>query len=77
MSSTLPVVTILSGGSEFLGIVKGDCEGLFMRNVIACLGQLVKVRFHSDSSAGRTIAKHLGTGRRVQHIHTQFLFPQD
>ena len=77
-SSTQSVVTLSSGESEFLALVKGSSIGLGARAMCADMGVdlRVHVRLHTDSTAAKGIVTRKGVGK-VRHLHTPLLWVQD
>ena len=75
-SRTQRTPALSSGESEFMALVTGACESLYVK---ACVEFLLKgqvlVQLRSDSVAGRGIAKRQGLGR-VRHLEVQFLWIQ-
>ena len=75
-SRTQRTPALSSGESEFMALVAGAGESLYVR---ACLEFLlrdkVQIQLRSDSVAGRGIAKRQGLGR-VRHLEVQFLWAQ-
>ncbi|CAE7041145.1 unnamed protein product [Symbiodinium sp. CCMP2592] len=71
-------IALSSAESEFLAILGGACEVLYLRDCIAFLGKdefEVEVVCRSDSASARAITQRLGCGR-VRHLHAGWLWIQ-
>ena len=71
-------IALSSGESEFVAVVAGACEALYLKdclNFLAGLAYEVEVRCRTDSSAGRGITQRLGCGR-VRHLQVGMLWIQ-
>ena len=77
-SSTQSVVTLSSGESELLALVKGASIGLGARAMCRDMEVDLKMRLqlHTDSTAARGIVMRKGVGR-TRHLHTPLLWVQD
>ena len=72
----LQVVAVSSGEAEFYALGAGSAAALGVKELLQELGITVKVKVYCDSSAGRGIAKRIGSGR-VKHLQTRFLWVQE
>ena len=75
---TQKAIALSSAESEFVAILGGACEALYLKD---CLGYLAKgeveieIRCRSDSASARAISQRLGCGR-VRHLHAGSLWIQ-
>ncbi|CAE7944736.1 unnamed protein product, partial [Symbiodinium sp. KB8] len=71
-------IALSSAESEFIAILGGACEALYLKD---CLGYLangeieIEIRCRSDSASARAISQRLGCGR-VRHLHAGSLWIQ-
>ena len=75
-SSRQQIVALSSAESEFYGITRAAAAGIQVRECLAELGLVTKLRVFSDSSAARGMVARSGSGR-VKHIETRYLWIQD
>ena len=76
-STTQATISLSSGESEFIAIIKGITTGLFVRKLLTELGwTITELVVRSDSSAARGMLSRLGVGRRCKHLETKSLFAQ-
>ncbi len=75
-SLTQETIALLSGESEFHGIVKAAAMGLGMKGLLEDLGVEVEVQVNTDSSAAKSRTARKGAGR-VRHIEVRELWVQD
>ena len=72
-------VTLSSGEAEFVCMVSGACEGIYLLDCLRfLLGSSTRVvlRCRSDSAASRGISQRVGCGR-VRHLHAGMLWIQE
>ena len=71
-------IALSSGESEFVALVAGACEALYLKDCLSFLAGPkcnVEVRCRTDSSAGKGITQRLGCGR-VRHLQVGMLWVQ-
>lgn len=76
ISSTDPTTALSSAESGLYAIVRGVVELLYSVQLLPFFKDEVKGIVMSDSSAGRANCMQLGTGKRMRHVETQYLFIQ-
>ena len=71
------MVALSSAEAEFYAIGTGAQEALYIRNFImeALNTKRINVRIHTDSSAGKSMARQ-GVPKRAKHIELKFMFIQ-
>ena len=75
-SSTQPSVTLSSGEAEFYGVVRASGAALGQQSLMRDLGQDLKVRVWTDSSAAMGISARSGLGK-LRHLETHTLWVQE
>ena len=72
-------VTLSSGEAEFVCMVSGACEGIYLLDCLRFLlgpSTRVVLRCRTDSAASRGISQRVGCGR-VRHLHAGMLWIQE
>ena len=64
-----------SGEAEFYAAIKGACEGLGMKSLLADLGFEVEVEIIGDSTAAKGTASRAGIGK-IKHLDVGWLWIQ-
>ena len=69
-------ISLSSGESEFVAMVGGSSEGMFVKHVMSfMLEEEAEMRVRSDSSAARAMVSRYGVGR-VRHLDASLLWIQ-
>ena len=68
-----------SGEAELCAIGQGVSEALFLRSMLleSGLAKKVSVIAHTDSTAGKSMATRVGTGKKTKHVELRFLYVQN
>ena len=75
---TQKAIALSSAESEFVAMIGGACEGLYLRDCLEYIGGgefTVDLRSRSDSASARAITQRLGCGR-VHHLQAGWLWIQ-
>ena len=80
-SRTQATVALSSGEAELYAIGLGVSESLFIRSLLL-ESQLsknvnIRIRIHTDSTAGKSMATRFGTSKKTKHVQLRFLFIQE
>jgi len=77
-SKTQAVPALSSGEAELYSIGTGSNEALHLRSFLieARITKLVKIKVHTDSTTGKSIACRMGLQKRTRHVQLRFLFMQ-
>eukprot|EP00971_Amphidinium_carterae_P032112 632282-Amphidinium_carterae.4 len=75
--SRLQAVRALSSGeSEYYQLTTAGAEALFMKSVLAFVGEECRIELYTDSAAAIGISQRAGTGK-VRHLDLRLLWIQD
>ena len=68
-----------SGEAELYAVGQGVSEALFVRSMLleSKLAKKVNLTVRSDSTAGKSMATRLGTGKKTKHVELRFLYVQN
>ena len=75
-SKTQAVVAKSSAESELYGVVRGACEGLGLKTLLADLGGQADIRLHLDATAAQGILERSGIAK-IRHIDVNVLWLQE
>ena len=77
-SRTQDVPATSSGEAELYAMGTGSNEALHLRSFLleSKITKSVKIKIHTDSSAGKSIACRMGLQKRTRHVQLRFLFIQ-
>ena len=73
---SLQMLCLSCGEAEFNGGVAACSEGLFLKGLLAFVGQPVSMEVYLDSSAARGVFQQQGVGR-IRHLEVKSLWVQD
>ena len=74
-STTQTVVAMSSGEAEYYAAVKGAAEGLAIQSMCRDLGEEMKIKIYTDSSACKGVCNRAGVGR-IRHMEVPLLWLQ-
>ena len=74
-SHTQSTISLISGESEYHGIVRCAAIGLGARSMLADFGMCADVVVRTDLSSGLTVGSRRGLGR-LRHVQTRYLWVQ-
>ena len=75
-ASTQGSTALSSGEAEYYALVKGSCEGLGLKQLLADMGVKMDVRVWVDSSSAKAISERCGLGK-VRHMDVRYLWLQE
>ena len=75
-ASTQGSTALSNGEAEFYAVVKGSCEGLGLKQLLADMGVKMDVRVWVDSSSAKAITERTGLGK-VRHMDVRYLWLQE
>ena len=79
LSRTQATCALSSGEAELYAIGTGINEALHIKNFLieSELATKVNITVHTDSTAGKSLATRIGTGKRSKHFDLKYLYMQD